>query len=187
MEYSFDITIDALRVWSISGHYTLSTAGRFFKKCQNFCQKIASGAYFWRQNVAPWWCNENFFSETNSICMDFICLQWLAAGILSVRNNGLLSCYIEFFIRAKTGFSYGSHCLRTYILLFKTTSRWRNNFRKEISEFPKTWIVQKKKHKKRIKRENRILKVVQKYKNIITLDNIQQYLGELVKASKHKL
>ena len=49
------------RVWSISGHYTLSTAGRFFKKCQKFCQKIASGAYFRRQNVAPWWCNENIF------------------------------------------------------------------------------------------------------------------------------
>ena len=46
------------------------------------------------------------FSETNSICMDFICLQWLAAGILSGRNNGPLSCYIEFCIRAKTGFSY---------------------------------------------------------------------------------
>ena len=90
----------------MSGHYTLTTAGRFFKKCQNFCQKIASGAYFRRQNVAPWWCNENFFSETNFICMDFICLQWLAAGILFGRNNGLLRCYVGFCIRAKTGFSY---------------------------------------------------------------------------------
>jgi len=51
----------------------------------------------------------------------------------------------------------------------------------------KSMNCSKKKHKKQIKRENRILEVVQKYKDIITLDNIQQYLGELVKASKHKL
>ena len=49
---------------------------------------------------------KKIFLETNSICMDFICLQWLAAGILSGRNNGLLSCYVEFTVRAKTGFSY---------------------------------------------------------------------------------
>ena len=45
------------------------------------------------------------FLETNSICMDFIRLQWLAAGTVSGRNNGLLSCYVEFCIQAKTEFS----------------------------------------------------------------------------------
>lgn len=55
---------------------------------------------------------------------------------------------------------------------------------KKFRSFKKHGLFKKKKHKKR---ENRILEVVQKYKDIITLDNIQQYLGELVKASKHKL
>ena len=36
-----------------------------------------------------------FFLETDSICMDFIRLQWLAAGN-----------YVEFCIRAKTEFSH---------------------------------------------------------------------------------
>ena len=58
---------------------------------------------------------------------------------------------------------------------------------KKFRSFQKHGLFKKKKHKKRIKRENRILEVVQKYQDIITLDNIQQYLGELVKASKHKL
>ena len=78
----------------------------FSKSAKNFakkCQKIASGAYYPRQNVAPWGCNKKKILETNSICMDFICLQWLAVGILSGRNNGLLSCYVEFTVRAKTG------------------------------------------------------------------------------------
>ena len=43
--------------------------------------------------------------------MDFICLQWLATGLLSGRNNGLLRCYVGFSIRAKTGFSYDSRQL----------------------------------------------------------------------------
>ena len=110
MGYSFDITIDAPRVWSISGHYTLSTAGRFFKKCQTFCQKMPKNRLWGTLSEAKC-CSlgvqqKNFFLETNSICMNFICLQWLAAGILSGRNNGLLSCYVGFSIRAKTGFSY---------------------------------------------------------------------------------
>ena len=46
-----------------------------------------------------------FFLKKNSICMDFICLQWLAARILSGRNIGAFRCYVEFSIRAKTGFS----------------------------------------------------------------------------------
>ena len=31
--HSFDIKIDAPKLWSMSGHYALSTAGRLFKKC----------------------------------------------------------------------------------------------------------------------------------------------------------
>ena len=38
--------------------------------------------------------------------MNFIRLHGLAAGTVSGRNNGLLRCYVEFGIRAKTGFSY---------------------------------------------------------------------------------
>ena len=34
--YSFDINIYAPRVGSIPGHYTLATAGCFFKKCSEF-------------------------------------------------------------------------------------------------------------------------------------------------------
>ena len=57
---SFDITIDAPRVWGMSGHYTPATAGRFFKKCQ----KIGPGAYFPRQNVAPYGSNKtNFYRK----------------------------------------------------------------------------------------------------------------------------
>jgi len=108
--YSFDITIDAPRVWSISGHYGLTTAGRFCKKCQKFCRKMPKNRLWGILSEAKC-CSlgvqqTNYFLETNSICMDFICLQWLAAGILSGRNNGLLSCYVEFTVRAKTGFSY---------------------------------------------------------------------------------
>ena len=53
------------------------------------------------------WVQQNFFlSEINFICMNFIRLQGLAAGTVSGRNNGLLSCYVEFPVRAKTGFSF---------------------------------------------------------------------------------
>ena len=48
----------------------------------------------------------NFFLEKNFICMNFIRLQGLAAETVSGRNNGLLSCYVEFGVHAKTGFSY---------------------------------------------------------------------------------
>ena len=56
---SFDINIDAPKVWGMSGHYT--PAGRFFKKCQKFCQKIGPETYFTRQNVAPCGSNKFFF------------------------------------------------------------------------------------------------------------------------------
>ena len=39
--HSFDIKLDAPRVWSMSGHYTSSTTGRLFKKCQNISQTIS--------------------------------------------------------------------------------------------------------------------------------------------------
>ena len=38
--------------------------------------------------------------------MNFIRLQGLAAGTVSGRNNGRPRCYVEFGVRAKTGFSY---------------------------------------------------------------------------------
>ena len=69
-------------------------------------KKIASGAHYPRQMLLPGGATKFFFLETNSICMNFICLQWLATGILSGRNNGLLRCYVGFSIRAKTGFSH---------------------------------------------------------------------------------
>ena len=110
--YSFDITIDAPSVWSISGHYGLTTAGRFFKKCQKFCQKMPNNRLWGILSEAKC-CSlvvqQNFFPETNSICMDFICLQWLAAGILSGRNNGLLRWSMEFGTRPKTEFSCICH------------------------------------------------------------------------------
>ena len=59
------------------------------------------------------------FLETNSICMDFIRPQWLAAGILPGRNNGGFRCYVEFCIRAKTEFSYAfSPRIRKIIFIF---------------------------------------------------------------------
>ena len=109
--HSFDITIDTPRVWSMSGHYTLSTAGRFFKKCQNFCQKMPKNRSWGTLSEAK--CcprrvqqKNYFFWKKNFICMDFIPLQGLPTGILSGRNKGLLSCYVGFCIRAKTEFSY---------------------------------------------------------------------------------
>ena len=108
--HSFDINIDAPRVWSISGHYGLTTAGRFFKKCQKFCQKMPknrSWGILPKAKCCSVWVQQNFFlSEINFICMNFIRLQGLAAGTVFGRNNGLVSCYVEFPIRAKTGFSY---------------------------------------------------------------------------------
>ena len=111
--HSFDIKIDAPRVWSMSGHYTLATAGRFFKKCQKFCQKMPKNRS-WGTLPEAKCCflrvqQKKFFLETNLICMNFIRLQGLAAGIVSGRNNGLLSCYMELPVRAKTKFSYTSN------------------------------------------------------------------------------
>ncbi len=94
----------------MSGHYTLTTAGRFFKKCQKFCQKMAKNRS-WGILSEEKCCSvgvqhKNVFGGTNFICMNFNPLRGLPAGTLSGRNNGLLRCYIGFCIRAKTEFSY---------------------------------------------------------------------------------
>ena len=60
---------------------------------------------------------KKILSEINFICMNFIRLQGLAAGTVSGRNNGLLRCYVEFPIRAKTGFSYISILERFWIFI----------------------------------------------------------------------
>ena len=92
-------TIHLLRPTAFS-----KSAKHFAKKCQ----KIDPGAYFPRQNVAPCGFNKMFLSEINFICMNFIRLQGLAAETVSGRNNGLPCCYVEFPIRAKTGFSFAN-------------------------------------------------------------------------------
>ena len=107
--HSFDIKIDAPRVWRISGHYTFSTTGRLFKKCQKISQKIAKNCY-WGILLEEKCCSmrvqhQKFLSEINFMCMNFIRLRGLPAGILSGRNNELLRCYMEFGVRAKTKFS----------------------------------------------------------------------------------
>ena len=94
----------------MSGHYTPATAGRFFKKCQKFCQKMSknrSWGILPKAKCCSVWVQQTFFlSEINFICINFIRLQGLAAGTVSGRNNGLPCCYVEFAVRAKTGFSY---------------------------------------------------------------------------------
>ena len=52
------------------------------------------------------------------MCMNFIRLRELPAGILSGRNNELHSCYMEFGRRAKTNFSYTIQKLATNPLIF---------------------------------------------------------------------
>ena len=104
--YSFDINIDAPRVWVMSGHYTSATAGHFFKKCQKFCQKMPKNRSWGILSEAKC-CSLRvqqilFFLKTNFICINFIRLRGLAAGMVSGRNNGLFSCYVEFAPRAKT-------------------------------------------------------------------------------------
>ena len=106
MGYSFDITIDAPRVWSMSDHHTLTTAGRLFKKCQKFCQKMPKNRSW---DTLPEVQQNFFLSEINFICMNFIRLQGLAAGTVSGRNNGLLRWSMEFEVRPKTGFSYANY------------------------------------------------------------------------------
>ena len=108
--YSFDINVDAPRVWGMSGHYTPATAGRFFKKCQKFCQKMPKNRSWGTLSEAKC-CSLRvqqifFFLKTNFICINFIRLRGLAARMVSSRNNGLLSCYVEFEVRAKNEFSY---------------------------------------------------------------------------------
>ena len=36
--HSFDIKIDAPKLWTMSGHYTLATAGRLFKSAENLAK-----------------------------------------------------------------------------------------------------------------------------------------------------
>ena len=110
--HSFDITIYAPKLWSMSGHYTLGTAGRLFKKCWKICQKcskIASEAHFLWQNVVFYECNKNlFFSEKHLMCMNFIRLRGLSSGTRSGHWRARLRCIVEFGHRAKTEISYFS-------------------------------------------------------------------------------
>ena len=86
--------------------YTCHGRPLFQKFCQN-CQKNRSWGILPKAKCCSVWVQQNFFlSEINFICMNFIRLQGLAAGIISGRNNGLPRCYVEFGVRAKTGFSY---------------------------------------------------------------------------------
>ena len=79
---------------------------RLHKKFPKNAKKSPLGHTFGGKMLLPGGATNFFPPETNSICMDFICLQWLAAGILSVRNNGAFRCYVEFTVRTKTEFSY---------------------------------------------------------------------------------
>ena len=106
--YSFDIKKNILRVWSMIGHYTCATAGRFFKKCQKICQKMAKNRS-WVILSETKCCSvlvqlQKKMSEMNFICMNFIRLWGLPAGMVSGRNNGLDRCYMEFGVRAKKKF-----------------------------------------------------------------------------------
>ena len=77
----------------------------FSKSAKKF-PKIGPGAYFPRQNVAPCGFNKKTFIGNKFYMHELHSSTRVTAGILSGRNNGLLSCYVEFSIRAKTGFSY---------------------------------------------------------------------------------
>jgi len=81
----------------------------FSKSVKNFAKntkKSLLGHTFWGKMLSPKGATKFFFSETNFICMNFIRLQWLAAGIVPGENNGLLSWSMEFGVRPKTEFSY---------------------------------------------------------------------------------
>ena len=116
------------------GHYTLTTAGRFFKKCQKFCQKMPKNRS-WGTLSEVKCCprrvqQKKSFSETNFICMNFIRLQGLAAGTDSGRNNELLSWSMEFEVRPKTEFSYVMffelcwHSFGRFFVTFKFFIAW---------------------------------------------------------------
>ena len=109
MGYSFDITIDAPRFWSMSGHHTLTTAGRFFKNFAKKCPKNRSWGTLSEVKCCLRRMQHNkLILETNFICMNFIRLQGLDAGTVSGRNNGLLRWSMEFEIRAKTEFLHAN-------------------------------------------------------------------------------
>ena len=57
---SFDINIDAPRVWGMSGHYTPATAGHFFKKCQKM-PKNRSWGILPKAKCCSVWIQQNFF------------------------------------------------------------------------------------------------------------------------------
>ena len=78
----------------------------FSKSVKTFAKKSPLGHTFGGKLLLPDGATKFFFFENKFyIYMDFICLQWLAAGILSGRNNGAFRCYVEFTVRAKTEFS----------------------------------------------------------------------------------
>ena len=106
--HSFDIKIDAPRVWSMSGHYISSTTGRLFKKCQKISQKIAKNCS-WGILLKEKCCSmrmqhQKFLSEINFMCLNFIRLRGLPAGSLPGRDNTLLRWSMGFAIRAKKKF-----------------------------------------------------------------------------------
>ena len=78
-------------------------------------KKSPLGHTFGGKMLLPGGATKFFFPETNFICMYFIPLQGLPAGILSSRNKGLLSCYVEFSIRAKTEFAYSFHIFKVQL------------------------------------------------------------------------
>ena len=56
VEYSFDITLDSPRVWSMSGHPVRSTAGHFLKIAKNLSKnrpKMAADPQHYVQYVVP--------------------------------------------------------------------------------------------------------------------------------------
>ena len=117
--HSFDIKIDAPRVWSMSGHYTSSTTGRLFKKCQKISQKIAKNCS-WGILLEEKCCSmrvqhQKFLSEINFMCMNFIRLRELPAGSLPGRDNTLLRWSMGFAVRAKKNF---------HVFLVKKRSFW---------------------------------------------------------------
>ena len=68
--------------------------------------------------------------------MNFIRLQGLAAGTVSGRNNGLVRCYVEFGVRAKTGFSILYFFGRFFFFIFqgKKTKKKKSTKKKVASE-----------------------------------------------------